>query len=1049
MSGAKSATRVVGDLRWHQRLSIKLGGIFLVVFLLLGAGAVAVVQLIVRSELLEEVDRYAESDSQRIIAGLDSLILQTEQLANALAVLAANQNFRQIEQAALALVTESPLFAEVHGAGIWAEPYATDRRRNRATLFWLRDDAGQMQRRREYEAEEVIPYYREAWYTPARYATRGNCYWTPVRRELLDNALIMSCSAPIWRGEQFYGVATVQLARTAVRQQFARIANDGLGYALLADRDNQMIGWTDNAAQAFVDPVKPPRNLAELAQNQDAYNQIALTLHGDREQYLAEALDSPLYEATEISALQDATREFSRAHAESALASLWLRPPSGSAQERTVRQDSLDKDPVLRETARIFRSQTVGSHWRLIRALPTESGFAGASYLVNQSLVVTLGSLALTLILVFIGLRYTVLRPLGSMVRSLAGSENPEEAVHQPLEVKRRNELGVLGHWYNERLRQLAEQMERAATTNSLLVMEVDERRKAQRASEAARRRMDAALGMVDQAVIATDPQGRIQEINTAAESLTGTSRDKAMGRPLSEVFQPVLGQDQMPVPNLAQVCVERGVQLDYSHGLKLSSPDGQLLDLNLMVSPVPGDQGKPVGVLVVFRTKRATDSESGAARARSSQRQVDTATGLPSYLACNQRLSHLIETGRIADTRHALIYIDLDQMKAFNDEAGYAAGDELLRFSARTLSAQAPTKDDVYRLSADQFAVIVEGGDVAKASELAELLREACNNSQFAWESRDYQISASFGVTEFGGEDEAAVVVLRRAEAACKQAKLDGRNLVRAFAPGQLDVRRESDDKQWVRRIREGLEENRFNLTTQWLEPQGHNRELGEVYEVLLALEDEEGFWAAPSEFMGVANRQHIASEIDQWVVRSTLHYLSRHPKTVDRLAFCCLNVSTQSLADPGFLHLIVESLQSNPVPPSKLCFEIREDAITEHPAVAEQFCDSLRTVGCRLSIDGFMGRSAADLELLRRLPVDYVKIDTQKFKHLNTDPIHTQLVQSTLTLAKQLEWEVIAAQIEDESQLDAWRRLGAAYLQGYKLAQPTPMIFTGAADT
>lgn len=1048
MTSAKSRTRFIGPLPWRRRLRVKLALVFLLTFVVLGLAAIGVNRLVVQSRLLDEVDRYARSDSLRIISGLSEIVSTTEQLSASMAALAESQSLSELGNKLPLLLERSAIYAEIHGAGIWPEPYRTDPKRSRASLFWMRDEAGVLQARQEYNDEEAVPYYREHWYTPARYATSGQCFWTTVYREALDQNLVVTCTSPIRRDGQFWGVATVQLSRMALRDRFTRIATDGNGYALLADRNNLMLAWTDNAGEAFIDPVQPPRNLAELAQNEGAYRSLALDLHEDREVFLAAAISRSNYDAGTVSALQDATRNWSRAEAESALASIWTRSPGAVAVERAGAQATVDNDPVLKQTARVSRSPVPGSHWRLIRVLPTQADFASAGELIGQSLTITLSILALTLIAVYIGLGTLLLVPLQRMVRALTGTENAEDAVHVVLDERANNELGVLAHWYNERLRQLSEQMERSATSNSLLVMEVDERRKAQRNHDSQRQRMETALMLVDQAVIATDSKGKVQEMNAAAEQLTGVDQATAKGKPLPEVFSAVLGDDRMPVPNVALVCIQRGAQLDYSHGLKLETADGELRDLNLTVAPVPGDRGQAAGALLVFRSKRATDRASGAVAPNREARQTDSTTGLANAIACDRRLNELLETSRLSGQRHAVILLDLDRLKLFNDAAGYGAGDELLRFVAKLLSAGVTAPMKVFRLGADQFAVTADGCTEDAAEQLAESLRCSLAEHPFEWETQDHKITASFGVATLGGDDDTPASSLRRAEDACRRAKQDGRNLVRRFLPEMARRVEPQDDALWVKRIRGGIDNNLFHLTTQWVSTTEALAKHGEVYEVLLALEDEEGFWAAPGSFMAAANRNHLAAEIDFWVIRSAVQYLSRHKQTIERLAYCCINISGQSLTHPSLLDFIVETLQSNPLPPAKLCFEVNEEAITEHPAEAQAFFESLKSVGCRLSIDRFIGRNMSDLELMRRLPVDLVKLDAQQFRQLPGDPLEMAVAESVMRVAHTLRKEVVVANIDDPGLLEAWKRLGADYLQGYIVAKPTPMIFTTSQE-
>ena len=1047
MTSAKPRIRFAGRLNWRQRLHVKLAGLFVTVFLALGAASYLANSILVEDQLLDEVDRYASSDTRRIVNALEALVSSTEQLATSLATVAGAQNFRDIAPGIRDLLQQSPVHEQLHSAGVWPEPGAAGRGRERASILWMRDAAGLLSTRPDYNNPDVIPYFREAWYTPAREAASGQCYWSPIRRELLDNALVITCSAPIRRLGKFLGVATVSLTRDGVRERFEGISDDGVGYALLADRENRLLGWTGNAAATLTDRDNPPRNLAELAKVMPEYNPLALSLHAAREEFLGQALESSVYDATTVTALQDGSREMPRADAESALAAIWNRlPGQGRVDPRAVaRATSLDMDPVLGSSSKVFIRPVAGAHWQLIRTLPTDSGFTGASYFVNQSLAVTLSALAITLLLLFAGLRWMLLRPLRRMSDVVSEAEHPEEAIQFSLDESARNELGVVAHWYNERVRQLSEQMERASSTNSLLVMEVDERRKAQRSLEASRRGVDAALRMIEQAVIVTDARSRIQMFSAVAETLTGHSQSEALDRPLLEVFQAVLGADRMPVPDLAKVCLERGTRLDYSNGVFLPDADGGFNELSLSVAPINDENGRPGGALLVFRKRPAkvakqADAESAPVK---EVRRPQKVSGLPDTLAFEERIDSLIETARLTGENHALAYFDIDNVGGFNAAHGYRAGDELLNFLARQMRTAVGADAELFRLSADAFALLVVGGTAEAAEALADRVRKHVETTPFTWESSEFRTTVSAGICAFDGHVIDGGEVRFKAELACRRAKADERNCVRVFDAEIDEASAIRDDKIWVQRIKAGIEDNLFHLTTQWVAPSTQLAEEGEVYEVFLALEDEEGFWATPGEFLPVAERHHLTSDIDRWVLRATARALAKDKDAQKRIAFVSINLSGQSLVNPDLLQTVVDTLQKYPIPADMLCFEVQEQAVTEHPAEVAKFFDGMKAIGCRLAIDRFVGRNMSDLELMRTLPVNFVKLDAMGFRRIHKDELEKTVVESVLRVAHTLQKRVMIANLDEQELVDAWKKLGSDYVQGFVISKPTPMIF------
>jgi EAL domain-containing protein (putative c-di-GMP-specific phosphodiesterase class I) len=254
----------------------------------------------------------------------------------------------------------------------------------------------------------------------------------------------------------------------------------------------------------------------------------------------------------------------------------------------------------------------------------------------------------------------------------------------------------------------------------------------------------------------------------------------------------------------------------------------------------------------------------------------------------------------------------------------------------------------------------------------------------------------------------------------------------------------RSAEDAIWVRRIRAGLEQSLFHLTTQWIMPAQAHQSEGHVFEIQLALEDEEGFWASQGAFMAVAERHQLVAEMDRWVLRSTFEHLSRYPETIERLAFCAIHLSANTIVDAGLIEFLADQLQIHPdIPARKICFQIHESVLSEFPGQALTFCEAMRTLGVRVAVDQFAGRSASDIALIRKLALDFVKIDALQFRSLSSDPVEQMLAESTIRLTRALRKRVIVGNIADAGALEAWRRLGADYLQGVVVAKPSPVVF------
>lgn len=1041
--GNRMSAKASVGLSLTQSLQFKLGFLFLLALLLLAGGAFLASRTLVQEKLMDESFRYEQEAGLHLAAELRTLFSDAQSVAGALANLATDPQLRidQLGSIGPTLLKNRPSAALIASLGIWTEPNKLPGTGERASLYWLRDASGSLVARNDYNDARSAPYFRERWYTPARYLGLGRGFWTDQRKEPLVNREVLTYVVPVRLGSSFAGVATVSLDAKVLNERFASLVDQNTGYALLLDGGQRVIGVSESASTALGDKARRGTNLAALAKAEAGYSPLALAVFKRTEAQRAAMTRSNRYDAKEVSALKDSTRELSRQEADEILTGIWAAEQPGTG-EASAERIPLQADAVLRDAAWASVFDLGSPAWTLVRITPANEGLAGASYLFRQSLVVTLGLVTLTLILAFIALRALVIRPLRQMIEQLAASQSTEDTLNLVLDSRARNEVGMLAHWQNERIRQLREAMDHARAVKSQLSSESNERKHAQEQLARAQERTALALQSISDAVVATDERGLVEEMNFAAESLAGLSLRELRGKPLQEVL-PLMVEGGSEPQNLALLAIERGTRLDYPDGVALHPPGGDPRELVLTAAPVR-TRGRMVGAVLVFHERRQREAMAETAvQQTASRHQQDLLTGLATRAACERRIGSLIDQARLSGLTHALIYLDIDHLKRINDSGGQSAGDDVLMRASETLCAAAPIARDVYRLAADQFAVVLESVDQSSALAVAETLRERLAATRFYWESRYFSVTASFGVTLLARDTPSAIEALRRADDACAAAKRAARNNVQLYDERMDRVGRTIDDDTWVRCIRRGLDEDLFHLRTQWIMPGPGYAGEGQCYEVLLALEDEEGFWASPAAFMPVAERHHLTTAIDRWVIDRTLRYLDAHPEVVQNLAFCSINLTTATLAEPQFLDFIADCFQKHPELAPKLCFELREPSLTDHPREAALCCDVLHRMGCRLSIDHYFGRHLSDLSMLRKLPVDFIKLDAQGFKGLASDPVEQMLAESVLRIVRHLKRRIIVNNIDDATLIETWKKMGADYFQGYALAKPSPVAF------
>jgi len=203
---------------------------------------------------------------------------------------------------------------------------------------------------------------------------------------------------------------------------------------------------------------------------------------------------------------------------------------------------------------------------------------------------------------------------------------------------------------------------------------------------------------------------------------------------------------------------------------------DNHVVLVDGSVATIVDGQRQPLGYVVTFRNvtaaKRMTDELTH-------QALHDPLTGLPNRRAFASRLTRAVEVAGQHGSGHSVLYFDLDGFKQVNDQAGHAAGDELLRQLALELRRQLREQDALARLGGDEFGVLLEDCAPEQAHHVAEKIRDAVAAFRFEWLGAVFRIGASIGQMDFRDDNMQADELLRHADAMCYRAKALGRNRV------------------------------------------------------------------------------------------------------------------------------------------------------------------------------------------------------------------------------------------------------------------------------
>ena len=412
-----------------------------------------------------------------------------------------------------------------------------------------------------------------------------------------------------------------------------------------------------------------------------------------------------------------------------------------------------------------------------------------------------------------------------------------------------------------------------------------------------------------------------------------------------------------------------------------------------------------------------------------------DALTGLPNRALLVDRLDQALAAATRTGRPVAVLFVDVDHFKLFNDSRGHAAGDDLIVALARRLKDTVRPADTVSRFGGDEFVVVSpDAGTVEGASALAGRISAALA-LPFRLGDQDVFLTVSIGM----GVSRPAMpaeALLRDADAAMYRAKQQGRarceffdETMRTEAATRLELQ---TALHWA------IERDELRVFYQPLVEVASGRVVG--LEGLVRWDHPDRGLLAPGSFVPIAEDAGLIVPIDACVLRQAAadhaRWRRKHPQL---LLSMNVNLSAHHLRHAGLVGRVREVIEEHGLEPSALCLELTESVLMEDLGRHAETLLELRRLGVRLAIDDF-GTGYSSLTRLRLFPVDVVKIDRSFVAGLGTDPRDTAIVRGVIDLAHALDLVVVAEGIERPEQLEELRALRCDLAQGYLFAPPEP---------
>ncbi len=412
---------------------------------------------------------------------------------------------------------------------------------------------------------------------------------------------------------------------------------------------------------------------------------------------------------------------------------------------------------------------------------------------------------------------------------------------------------------------------------------------------------------------------------------------------------------------------------------------------------------------------------------------QQDMITGLANRQYFIQVLKERMAIPNTASEHRALIYITLDSFKAVRDENGIETSDQALRNIAEILKSNCGENDCLSRFGDSSFTVLHYDTDQEKTRGLAEtLLRGIAGNLSEAG-GRAISITASIGICTINDQASDAHSIVSYADMACEVARSDGGNRIHTHSyivDGESGCEQE---QEWDKVIRNTIDEERFYLTYQPIVSLKGDTQ--QRYEVLLRVIDGAGQVILPGQFLAVAEKNGHGGEIDRWVIETAFRELAELRNNDNDVSFY-IKLSGETLADSSLPGWIGKKLGEFNLPSDSVVFEISERNAVDDLTGTRQFVKEMHALQCKVALEHF-GQSN-QLQLLKHVPADIVKIDGALIGGLGSNKEHQSKVKEIIELAKEDGRLCIAECVDDAGSLAHLWQTGVDFIQGNFVQEP-----------
>jgi diguanylate cyclase (GGDEF)-like protein/PAS domain S-box-containing protein len=577
--------------------------------------------------------------------------------------------------------------------------------------------------------------------------------------------------------------------------------------------------------------------------------------------------------------------------------------------------------------------------------------------------------------------------------------------------------------------------MLRGAWCATAIARDVTERKRA----DAEMRKLSLAVERSSDWVLITDRHGVVEYANRAVEEMSGYAKNEILGK-TPRIFKSGKHSKKFYKELWTMLLSGRTFRAIISNRKK----DGALFELFHTITPLKDDKGKLTHFISTAKdlTQLQLLEEKVYRLA-----YYDELTGLPNRAFHKKLMENTIARAKRYKQKFGVLFIDLDNFKRINDTLGHDSGDLLLNIVARKLSSVLRSSDYVARsraeegknmltrLGGDEFLAVLP--DLLEAQSAAQVARRILNalSEPFDLTGREVVITASIGISLYPDDGEDIEDLLKNADVAMYHAKDEGRNNFQFYSKAMNAAALELLAME--NELRKALEHDELVLYYQPKLNAATRTIIG--MEALIRWRHPDKGLISPGRFIPLAEANGLIVQIGEFSLRTACAQMKQWQDAGLNPGSVAVNVSGRQFSQKNLVEVVNSALEDAGLSPECLELEITESTIMRDPEEAVRVLLELKAKGIQIAIDDF-GTGYSSLSYLKRLPLDFLKVDQSFVKNLASSHSDRAIVLAIIAMAHSLNLKVIAEGVETEEQLSFLLEQGCDEFQGFIFSQAVP---------